>query len=346
MRHIAMALTASAILTTGADGFQINPMKNKYRGNDGSGFWEQITEPVHEDITDAAVRCADEHPTADPAAPTPLCAPEDIAPSRSGRGNKYDAVIRGVWWPDDPNQRLYSIHAGTWLAWMNDAQTIAKKGHNWLGRSTAINATYKMHYRSHYGDLQFLHAMASADGQPAADIQRDVSDWIAFIYRVATGTIDAETTLAEVPMPIVARYFTRQSGWTVNHLFAPNYTLGRATIPDVALGATLHAIEDSFSAAHTDRTAEASKRCPNGRIREFHAYIDQSPSRHGQADVRSAWRSGANQGALLNPVEMGARMILFVRQKADWDRTVAPYLRSTMFCVDDDARPASGGDFG
>lgn len=130
-----------------------------------------------------------------------------------------------------------------------------------------------------------------------------------------------------------------------NHLFAPKYTLGLATIPDVALGSMLHVVQDSFSDAHAERAYDVSAPCPQGRIVEFHSYSHQDPGRHGGADTRSAWRTNADFTASANPVEVSARLMAFVDARADWSRVVEPYLRETVLCLGADARPSGPGPY-
>lgn len=328
-----------------AAAYEINPLKNKYHGDrPAGGFWERITETVHEDITDAAVRCADRAQLGGGGS-APVCVAGDVAAERGAKGNKYNALMRGVWWNDDPNQHLFGVHYATWVIWMDDAQGIAKKGRNWLGARTRIGPGYKMQYRSHYGDMQFLHAMANADAEPAADVQKRIIDWMEFAYAVAVEDLDPEVKLGEVALPTATNYFTRKTGWTINHLFAPKFTLGKATIKHVALGSMLHVVQDSYSRAHAARSYDASAQCPSGRVLEFHAYNHQDSGRHGTADTRASWRENTDFTPANDPVQASAQLIVFARERADWATIVRPYLLRQIFCIDADARPSSDGGF-
>ncbi|BAK67343.1 hypothetical protein SLG_26680 [Sphingobium sp. SYK-6] len=343
LRIAAIAAVISSLGSGAVRAYELNPLKNKYHGGrPEGGFWERISETVHEDITDAAVWCMAGRETAMPSAPCSLDAPGRTADTK---GNKWNALIRGVWWNDDPNQHLFGVHYATWAIWMRDAQGIAKTHRDWLGRTKALNATYKMQYRSHYGDLQFLHAMANADGEAAAEVRRRAINWIGFAYAVAIGNIEAETKLGDIDDPVMTEYFTKQSGWTVNHLFAPKFTLGRSTIPDVALGSILHVVQDSFSDSHATRDYGSSPVCPHGRILEFHAYGSQDSGRHGAADTRSAWRTNSNFTLKMNPVEASARILQFAKARAEWHTAVRPYLESELFCLDLDSRPSGAGEY-
>jgi hypothetical protein len=50
----------------------------------------------------------------------------------------------------------------------------------------------------------------------------------------------------------------RKTGWSINYLFAPKFTLGKATIKQVALGSMLLVVQDSYSRAHAARSYGAS----------------------------------------------------------------------------------------
>lgn len=343
---LGLGLFAAAIIAVPiVNAYEINPLKNKFNGNRSSdGFASKITDSVHEDITDLAVQCAELSPIGSTMLPS--CPTYTVQNIRPAIGNKYNALIRGVWWNDDPNQNIFGVHYATWVFWMNDAALIAKRGKNWLGQSTKIGPQYKMQYRSHYGDLQFLHAMANDRDEAAVDVQKRIINWMEFAYSVATKKLDAELTLADVKLPMTNDYFVRQSGWTINHLFAPKFTLGRNTIKDVALGSMLHIIQDSYSRSHATRDYNPTRNCPLGRMLEFHAYNLQNAELHGAADTHRSWQEDNNLTVENNPVQVSAQIINFAKGEADWATVVEPYLREKVFCIDLDARPSTAGNYG
>jgi len=344
--RILLAVTLTAVCSTAARGYQINPLSDKYRaGHNVPAPLNNITDPVHEEITYAAARCAASRIASGPSQDiTPCEVPAERVPL-TPRGNKYDPLIRGLWWNDDPNQNLFAFHYATWALWMNDAHGIATNKRNWLGRRSEISERYKIQYRSHYGDLQFLHSMANADGDSAVEVQSRILDWMEFAYTVAIGKVEPDTAMHDVNLALTRRFFARQPGWTVNHLFAPKYTLGKRTIRDVALGSMLHVIQDSFSKAHVHRAFDGTSTCPSGRVVQFHSYGRQDPKRHGEADTRQAWLADDRFTPELSPVEASARMIRFARERADWATAVLPYLRTTLFCLDSDAEPSGPGNY-
>lgn len=341
-----MSLVAAATLATTAAAFQINPLKDKYRGNSPrGGLMEKITQSVHEDITDAAVSCASKWRQLPVGAERPPCRAYPAPIRRHDHGNKADPLIRGVWWNDDPNQMLWGVEYPMWLIYMRDARTIATKHRNWWGRRTTINATYKMQYRSHYGDLQFLHAMANADQETAEDVRERMLLWAGFAYKVAIGQISIEARLGDLDDELARRYFKHQPGWTVNYLFGPKYRLNAETMPEVALGSILHMIQDSFSEAHARRTYLPTARCPFGGVVEFHSYIGQDTEAHDRTDTRAALQGNTRLTDRMNPIEASAMLLSFAQTKADWKAVVEPYLVETLFCLDEGTVLASPGPY-
>lgn len=340
IRIMSAAIAVCGLCSGSAHAHKINPLQNKYR-QDSQTVLRKVSEPVHEEITQLARACRLAHPGPVQA---PLICEDRSTLSTEARGNKYDSLIRGVWWNDDPNQLLFAARQAKWLAWMRDAHGIATNGENWKGRKAAIGPDYNMTYRSHYGDLQFLHAMASRDGETAAATQQGILLWAEFAFLTATGRLDLETTMNRV-MPVgLQPYFQQQSGWTVNYLFAPKYQLkGVQHKYAMATGSLLHLVQDSYSAAHVQRAFDASERCPLGRIVQFHSYSHQDPDLHAAADLRSAWQERQFTAAQ-DPVNVSATLLAYIDQNADWN-TVRDYLEDTVFCVDSDAVDAGPGEF-
>lgn len=336
---LAMAITA----LPHASAHRINPLANKYRQHAEPTLWARISEPVHEEITLRARACA---ALATVPAGQPLVCDAQAPYAGDPDGNKYDSLVRGVWWNDDPNQLLFAGRQPKWFGWMKDGERIARHARNWLGRPARITPRYYMNYRSHFGDLQFLHAMASADGEAAADTRAHVLEWAEFAWAVATRKIAVDRTLDQVTTPGFQARFSQQSGWTVGYLFGPRYLLRQNPdhYPDLALGSLLHVVQDSYSEAHVQRDFAASPRCPDGRIVRFHSYVHQDGARHGTADTRGAWQARRFTAAQ-DPVNVSASLIRYADSDAPWPE-VARYLALTVFCIDDDAQPASAGAYG
>lgn len=338
---VAMGLVAMDLLVAGAAAaHNINPLQDKY-GQDSAKPLGRIAEPVHEEITQLARACVQ-------AQPGPVLAPlictDRTERSVEPRGNKYDALIRGVWWNDDPNQLLFALRQGRFLSWMHDARLIATTGRNWRGKEATIGPDYYLTYRSHYGDLQFLHAMASADDEPAAATRHRALLWAEFAYRVATGRLDPETTMDRIEPEELRAYFEAQPGWTIHFLFAYRYQLRTEAYKRMmAAGSLLHLVQDSYSAAHVQRSFEPTAQCPHGAIVQFHAYTCQDPEAHKRQDLRSAWLQRGFTAAQ-DPVNVSATLLGYIRQEAEWN-VVRDYLEGTVFCLADEARNASPGDY-
>lgn len=343
---LIIAIVPLLIFTHKSIAFTLNPLENKYKNNDKNfALLDSISSPVHEEITKQALLCA-KKADLDLILVVGKCSPNDYKSLDSDNaGYLYNPIIRGVWWNDDPNQLLYGASYGKWLAWMRDGAKIAKTKKNYLGKNRTITKDYYMQYRSHYGDLQFLHAMANDDGIAASITVEGILTWAEFAYAVAIGNISPNTTLSEVTTKNFQNYFNHRGGWSVHYLFAPKWTLGSESINEVALGTLLHMIQDSYSEAHVERVYEKTDKCSNGRIVQFHSYVKQDHKKHGNADKRSAWLKSSMLTELQNPVRSSAMIIGFVRQKADWDKVVLPYLKEDVFCTDKDAEKSTPGNY-
>jgi hypothetical protein len=345
------ALIGIALAGLSASAYDINPLKNRRHVGDGR-LAGRFFDTVHEDITQLADGCA-RNPSnqawTDDRTLCPFSGSLPVGPEP----NFENALVRGVWWNDDPEQLLNSVHYATWAIRQRHARSVASVDRDRSGQPPTIDARYRMQYRSHYGDLQFLHAMANANGDSAADVQRRILQWAQFAYAVAMAEIPPETKLADIDQPIIRSAFATRPGWSVGYLFAPKYVLrdrpesvtGRRPIASIALGSILHLIQDSYSAPHAKRVYAASEECRSGRVVQFHSYIGQDPDLHGPHDTRASLERNRQFTERQNPIEASARLIWFANRRADWTRVVEPYLRQQVFCVGPDAELSSAGDF-
>lgn len=155
-------------------------------------------------------------------------------------------------------------------------------------------------WRSHLGDLQFLHAMASRDGEPAALTRDSVLMWLELIWKIGSGDLRNNQLLRELKIPGISKYFGT-SGWTIQDLLALGIPALRAHMAEVAFGSMAHVVSDSFAGGHVTRAAPEGARTyagasgyrAPGLIKEFHAYNRQDHSKHGDAIMD---RSGARRG--------------------------------------------------
>lgn len=345
MRRWRLAGVGSAIglFFVGAQAYELNPVEDKYRWDGDRTHWKWVADPMHEELTLRARACAAGHEASKPE--DVRCGMSPSVPAGHHRGHKHDSLVRGVWWNDDPNQLLFALRQAEWGAWMLDGEHIATHKRNLRGKSAQIDKTYYINYRSHYGDLQFLHAMASGDKVAPRTTQQNILTWAEFTYKVAIGSIGTESTLGQVEVPGFGEFFGHLNGWSVSYLFAPKYLLRSGDhFSQMALGSLLHVIQDSFSAAHVERAFNATGTCPRGRVIRFNTYVGQVKSAHKAADVRIAWLD-QKYGDFQGPIDASAALLSLASRKADWEKEVKPYLENAVFCLGNDAEPSNHGGF-
>ena len=200
-----------------------------------------------------------------------------------------------------------------WLVWMVGAGYMRFNNFN---------------YASHFHEMQFLHAMApSSRGdptsyrEPRSMTRRKVLAWAEFAYLVAEGSIAPAMTMQEVHARLskVARKpfelgFGLSNRRSVGFLFTGELDPDPLQVRQIAVGALLHTIQDSFSSSHVERVR--SPRDGEGRqlvgdkgaIRRFLTYRGQDAVEHGVADRRPGDWDRANPGDL-HPVSIGAQVV-------------------------------------
>lgn len=340
----AVALMMALHVPAAAPAYQLNPLKDRNRGGELPRLGKAI-DTVHEDITYAALACADSFAGLEPLDAQPVCNPRITRRTASDAGNISNALIVGLWWNDDPRQFLFANNIPAAAIQWADAQHVARQvrrsqGRYWNGRMR------RMMYRSHFSDLQFVHGMANHDLEPSEHTRQRILRWLSFAYAVATGEIRGQAKLAQLDYPI-PEAFADGRGLTVKGLFKPRSQMAELPLAQLALGSLLHTVQDSYAASHAQREFTPSVRCPNGRITQFYSFLQQDTDRHRAEDSRSALQRSSSMRFtdLQNPVEVSARLIILARRNADWDSVVEPYLRSTVFCLEQGAAVAGPGMF-
>ena len=306
----------------------------------------KIGESVHEEITNRILGCEGDGD---------ICGAPDYEPK-----NAY--VLAGVRWNDDPPFRFEKGHGnyggcepGATVrlvtfprCWAN----VFKDGEKRAAEGEALDAsTAPLVVRSHFGDMQFLHAMASGNDESAAAVRERIIVWAEFTWRVALGEFPLSTRVRDVPVSGIIDWFGSK-GWSIQDLFA----LGNPHIrkPDnmseVAFGSLLHMVEDSFAGGHVERAMpDGNGKCVGtspenpmpGQIVEFHSYGQQDSKRHGDDDARNAF-SAHWSGARPNVVDVGRALNDHLVRRASWSE-VKPYIEC-VFTLDKEARPASAGE--
>ena len=298
-------------------------------------------DPVHEEITNRIYGCDGT-----------ICGGLDLTRAPG-------AVLAGVRWNDDPPFRISSTEGRRttckvtqtirfqtqptcWYMLFKDAEKRAIKG---VVFDAAAQSA--MLYRTHFGDLQFLHAMASRDAERPEETQRAMLEWAEFNWHIMMGDYSIETALTSVEIPTIRDAFGKTT-WFVQDL----YTLGsprlRAQIKDVAFGSILHTLQDSFADGHVERaSALRSQRCDlggeqslaPGEIVEFHSYVHQDHDLHAESDSRGAFEEHLQNEP--DVVEIGRTLLAAYEAGTAWS-DVQPYF-SCIYRLSSNARTSSPG---
>lgn len=357
-RHLA-GFAVVAMFCAHAGAFTIQPidsdaeaakvasrLRNAIAGVESSvveAYVKHFSSPVHEDITHRAYGCsggrqACEHAlTMDPSA---LGAPR--------------TVIEGVQWNDNPPFRLATSAAGVpsgcagvFIQLPNAhpdcwAYVFEKAGKTAAASTSnpAFGPSALILQRSHYGDMQFLHAMAP-DGEPAAVTKQKIMRWAEFTYSVATGKISPAAVVSTQAAGAGAEFFP-QNGWDVSTLFTQG-TLPHSPsrVQDIAFGSLLHLVEDSFSKAHVQRAATrfGPTGAMPGQVIEFHSYAKQDHTLHSNSDQLDAFLG--DPGTSSFPINICGTLAKMRAAGAPWTDVEA--LLNAVFDLQDPEHTAGPG---
>ncbi|MGZ5660084.1 MAG: hypothetical protein ACXWG6_01895 [Usitatibacter sp.] len=246
-----------------------------------------------------------------------------------------DDVIAGVRWNDNPPAirigALFGACNGPGMALMEGmdcwASMIRVDRMAWEAVSRREKGIAPL--RSHFGDMQFLHAMATHSGDTAAKTRAKVLLWSEFAYRVARGEIGPRVLVvdlrdAKTPLDPQARVFVSdlfsgpaKSLWTVQDVFmtAPG------NLRHVAFGTLLHTVEDSYSAAHVRRTTArvqangCSSYDATDPILQFLTYAGQDTEKHGLCDDAPDWLETSRAAS---PIDVLAEITRAYEDGRDW----------------------------
>lgn len=194
--------------------------------------------PVHESITLAAIGCN-----------ASLGSESECVTLEAVREHRI--LLYGVRWPDDPPfqlnakspPRIKGCDTGVtlrstsqplcWWGLFSDAGAQAKK--KAYIKNPAFGPGDYMLYRSHYGDLQFMHAMGTYDGESAGDTVSRMRMWAEFLWGIASGTTSTGAYIRELGNSPLAAYFPGDI--TATNLFATGIVEVRKDLDKVAMGA-------------------------------------------------------------------------------------------------------------
>ena len=222
--------------------------------------------------------------------------------------------------------------------------------------------------RSHFGDLQFLHAMGAHEGEMPYSTRDRFFKWLGVMFKLAYGNqgVSEYQPLRDHFPELFSGSTSPSDGATLRDLIlssTPEYRY--SNVPLRALGICLHIIEDSYAIGHVQRRlmnpqdfiGRDSNRYLNfrpgtwgqwGPIVSFHTYGNQDDDRHSFYD-------GLEGAGLPNPKDLGsfnrlhgardaieACIILtdHFAEKQPWDK-LRQKLRKTVFAVDRYAKPCN-----
>ena len=98
----------------------------------------------------------------------------------SGKQKLLEEIVAGVRWNDDPLSLLQSKLLDFTINFTHSCgeKISAKTGPAW-----------DLLYRTHCGDMQYLHAMASSSTETQEVTVNKMMMWLEFTYKVSTGSI-------------------------------------------------------------------------------------------------------------------------------------------------------------
>ena len=205
-----------------------------------------------------------------------------------------EELIQGAVWPDDPTRQVkYS--------------TFLKPSLNYLRScgSDKDSITGGLYCNSHFGHLQFWHAMASSSTETYADTRDKILSWAWFSYGVATNKIslnenycDYFYNLAKDDQGKVSRKGFAEAfllspdekerdkqfhcsnnaslAFIYNNICDKPFSSGTCTVVHksrelymAALGAVLHLVQDAYSQSHANRDS-----CAGGNPGQASALIN------------------------------------------------------------------------
>jgi hypothetical protein len=305
------------------------------------GPWD-IGSAVHETLTLLAVKQAKERLIAKGEDPgyllwgfgTDAGIPDTSKPfnfDTKGAREAQAQFLRGVVWADDPEgllfdqpQDLSDFSSG--FMWNQNFEQGKQ------GKFDTLTA------RSHFGDLQFFHGMASSDKEAPKTTKAHMLNWARFLVNVATGSTLTFTKLKDVAE--ISALFPTMGEKTVKELFG----WGAGHFEDIrqrAIGALFHMIQDSFAEGHVQRNKK-------NEIVEFHAYGGQDEKKHAEHDaLGGSWYESLGErlkktGGALSAIDACASVMEMIAENKSTDEIVG-HLDKTVWALASGVKPAGPG---
>ncbi|KAI0443549.1 hypothetical protein F4803DRAFT_514604 [Xylaria telfairii] len=274
--------------------------------------------------------------------------------------DKQWEYFRGIVWNDDPSCYLFEDYSQKNHQFSN--------GIRWY-QDFEFGPPSCMIQRSHFGDLQFLHAMGGTVGEAPAETQRKLLKWFEIMYKLACSNQGVSDT--DRLEQVLGEWFNPSTTPTDQDSLrdlilasTPHYNL--TNIQWRALGICLHIITDSYAVGHTQRRLKnpASYRGRDsdgymvfepgtwgdwGAIINFHCYKGQDTDIHSHYDglegaplpVPNNLDSFNSIIGARNAIEGCTKLINFWAEATKWEDGVETLLRTEIIVIDKDARPSN-----
>jgi hypothetical protein len=268
------------------------------------------------------------------------------------------AILAGVRWNDtppltpqagtapEPEGKVITITGDPahWGSLFKDARKQAE-----AGRKYGNAPLTPVLFRSHFGDMQFLHSMASEEKERAGETKQKIMAWARFMYKLALGEITRGASIRKTGLADIDGLFTYTDD-TVQALFVSDTPWEYRADDDLhlfAMGVLIHLVADGFSDSHVERDEPRGEECAHvggkrspGRILSFHVYGLQDSSAHGKAE--SDRQLAARMTDL---IDVGRTVMGYYSRSAPWEELKA-YLDCVYELADPDAPAGPGSKYG
>jgi len=289
------------------------------------------------------------------------CEGEDCISPVPGEKSAPPAVLAGSRWNDTPPFTLLKTRTpfcplGKVITINNDPECWGilfkdAKKQSEAGRKYGNAPMTLVLYRSHFGDMQFLHSMAASDQELARETKQKIMAWAEFMYRIALGEINRGTYIKKTGIPDIDSLFTHRYD-TVQTLFvsdSPREYREDENLHLFAMGVMLHMVADSFSDSHVERGDQLGQECKQakgkrnpGWIKQFHVYNLQDSSAHSTAETDQALAEKLEYDT--SPVDVGRAIMEYYNRKAPWEE-LKDYLDCVYELADPNAPAGPGNDY-
>jgi hypothetical protein len=299
-----------------------------------AGYYISAKGPQHERLTALSEQCLR---AAAGAYPQQCAIPQSTEAFEDGTDWSQSKFARASRWPDDPTREIgtgiikFLINVG------------ADRCEHYLDESEHPGEYAGILCHSHYGRLQFFHAMRPANASDEQTRQL-IDEWTGYAFRVATGRIPldtafcdsvAESALRSALVPPGFPYCPGGSArpWTVRSFFAfrcgdPFSSKTCTVLPEdghvsyAATGALIHLIQDSFSQSHVARggvfpTGPYSPRVVCAPATGFYSYAPEQRGEHSDADKAPAFDKACDGSVVPDPITAVARLLWLAGNQCD-----------------------------